>query len=105
LRLPAHFSIARSVIALSRIALESELSSTISDPDVKKRIDNYRKMAIPAEAIASAMAYAIGQPANVDVNERTEHSVGMPGTPLWPARYPMLPAIVSPARFVLNYWS
>ncbi|MET4418886.1 hypothetical protein [Bradyrhizobium sp. RT3a] len=35
----------------------------------KKRIDNYRKMAIPAEAIASAMAYAIGQPANVDVNE------------------------------------
>jgi NADP-dependent 3-hydroxy acid dehydrogenase YdfG len=26
-------------------------------------------MAIPAEAIASAMAYAIGQPGNVDVNE------------------------------------
>jgi NADP-dependent 3-hydroxy acid dehydrogenase YdfG len=50
-------------------AVESELSSTISDPDVKQRIDDYRKMAIPAEAIASAMAYAIGQPTNVDVNE------------------------------------
>ena len=36
---------------------------------LKARIDDYRKMAIPADAIARAMAYAIGQPPNVDVNE------------------------------------
>ncbi|UPK37218.1 SDR family oxidoreductase [Bradyrhizobium sp. 186] len=57
------------VTVISPGAVESELSSTISDPDVKQQIDDYRKMAIPAEAIASAMAYAIGQPTNVDVNE------------------------------------
>jgi NADP-dependent 3-hydroxy acid dehydrogenase YdfG len=57
------------VTIISPGAVESELAETISNPDVKKRILDYRKMAIPAEAIASAMAYAIGQPANVDINE------------------------------------
>jgi NADP-dependent 3-hydroxy acid dehydrogenase YdfG len=57
------------VTIISPGAVESELAETISNPAVKKRIEDYRKMAIPAEAIASAMAYAIGQPANVDVNE------------------------------------
>ncbi len=57
------------VTIISPGAVESELAETISNPDVKKRIQDYRKMAIPAEAIASAMAYAIGQPSNVDVNE------------------------------------
>ncbi len=57
------------VTIISPGAVESELAETISNPEVKKRIVDYRKMAIPAEAIASAMAYAIGQPANVDVNE------------------------------------
>jgi NADP-dependent 3-hydroxy acid dehydrogenase YdfG len=57
------------VTIISPGAVESELAETISNPDVKKRIEDYRKMAIPAEAIASAMAYAIGQPGNVDVNE------------------------------------
>jgi NADP-dependent 3-hydroxy acid dehydrogenase YdfG len=46
-----------------------QLAETISNPDLKKRIEDYRKMAIPAEAIASAMAYAIGQPSNVAVDE------------------------------------
>jgi NADP-dependent 3-hydroxy acid dehydrogenase YdfG len=57
------------VTIISPGAVESELAETISNPDAKKRIQDYRKMAIPAEAIASAMAYAIGQPGNVDVNE------------------------------------
>jgi NADP-dependent 3-hydroxy acid dehydrogenase YdfG len=57
------------VTIISPGAVESELAETISNPAVKKRIEDYRKMAIPAEAIASAMAYAIGQPDNVDVNE------------------------------------
>jgi NADP-dependent 3-hydroxy acid dehydrogenase YdfG len=57
------------VTIISLGAVESELAETISNPDVKKRILDYRAMAMPAEAIASAMAYAIGQPSNVDVNE------------------------------------
>jgi len=57
------------VTIISPGAVESELAETISNPEVKKRIVDYRKMAIPAETIAAAMAYAIGQPANVDVNE------------------------------------
>ncbi len=57
------------VTIISPGAVESELAETISNPAVKKRIEDYRKMAIPADAIAAAMAYAIGQPANVDVSE------------------------------------
>jgi NADP-dependent 3-hydroxy acid dehydrogenase YdfG len=57
------------VTIISPGTVESELAETISNPDVKKRIQDYRKMAIPAKAIASAMAYAIGQPGNVDVSE------------------------------------
>jgi NADP-dependent 3-hydroxy acid dehydrogenase YdfG len=57
------------VTIISPGAVESELAETITNADVKQRIVDYRKMAIPAEAIADAMAYAIGQPANVDVNE------------------------------------
>jgi NADP-dependent 3-hydroxy acid dehydrogenase YdfG len=57
------------VTIISPGAVESELAETITNPAVKKRIDDYRKMAIPANAIAAAMAYAIGQPDNVDVSE------------------------------------
>lgn len=57
------------VTIISPGAVESELAETISDPNLKKQIDDYRQMAIPAEAIAEAIAYAIAQPANVDVNE------------------------------------
>jgi NADP-dependent 3-hydroxy acid dehydrogenase YdfG len=57
------------VTIISPGAVESELAETITNPAVKKRIEDYRKMAIPADAIAAAMAYAIGQPANVDVSE------------------------------------
>jgi len=48
---------------------ESELAGTITDPSTKKMIEEYRKTSIPAEAIAEAIAYAIGQPDGVDVNE------------------------------------
>jgi NADP-dependent 3-hydroxy acid dehydrogenase YdfG len=57
------------VTIISPGAVESELAETISNPSLKQRMKDYRKMAIPADAIASAMAYAIGQPDNVDVNE------------------------------------
>jgi NADP-dependent 3-hydroxy acid dehydrogenase YdfG len=57
------------VTIISPGAVESELAETISDPALRKRMQDNRKVAIPADAIARAMAYAIGQPANVDINE------------------------------------
>jgi NADP-dependent 3-hydroxy acid dehydrogenase YdfG len=57
------------VTIISPGAVESELAEMISNPEVKKRIQDYRKIAIPADAIASAMAYAIAQPSEVDVSE------------------------------------
>jgi NADP-dependent 3-hydroxy acid dehydrogenase YdfG len=51
-------------------ATESELPNTISDPEMKKAaIEQFRIDLLPAEAIARAIAYAVEQPANVDVNE------------------------------------
>ena len=57
------------VTIISPGAVESELAETISDPQLKQQIDTYRKMAIPSAAIARAIAFAIEQPADVDVNE------------------------------------
>lgn len=51
-------------------ATESELPNTISDPEIKKAaIEQFRIDLLPAEAIARAIAYAVEQPADVDVNE------------------------------------
>jgi NADP-dependent 3-hydroxy acid dehydrogenase YdfG len=48
---------------------ESELAQTITDESTRAMIEDYRKIALPAEAIAEAVAYAIGQPDDIDVNE------------------------------------
>ncbi|KMQ68720.1 oxidoreductase [Chryseobacterium sp. FH2] len=51
-------------------ATESELAESISDPDLKKlAIEKFRADLLPASAIARAVAYAVSQPADVDVNE------------------------------------
>jgi len=51
-------------------ATESELSNSISDPELKKLADEqFRSNTIPADAIARAVAFAIEQPEDVDVNE------------------------------------
>ncbi|MET0411390.1 MAG: SDR family oxidoreductase [Polyangiaceae bacterium] len=51
-------------------ATESELAHTISDPELRRvAVQDYRKDLIPADAIARAVAFAIAQPAEVDVNE------------------------------------
>jgi NADP-dependent 3-hydroxy acid dehydrogenase YdfG len=57
------------VTIISPGAVESELAETISDPALRKRMQDYRNIAIPADAVARAMAYAIEQPAGVDINE------------------------------------
>jgi NADP-dependent 3-hydroxy acid dehydrogenase YdfG len=51
-------------------ATESELAESISDASLKKMaIEQFRVNLLPAVAIAKAVAYAISQPADVDVNE------------------------------------
>ncbi len=48
---------------------ESELAESISDDTARSAMDDFRRIAIPADAIARAIAYAIDQPADVDVSE------------------------------------
>ncbi|WP_192350080.1 SDR family oxidoreductase [Algoriphagus sp. Y33] len=51
-------------------ATESELAETISDPALKKMaVEQFRTNLLPASAIAKAVAYAVSQPTDVDVNE------------------------------------
>jgi NADP-dependent 3-hydroxy acid dehydrogenase YdfG len=51
-------------------AVQSELPLGITDPDTAARVKEfYRLMAIPADAVAQAIAFAIEQPADVDINE------------------------------------
>ncbi|MGW6979882.1 SDR family oxidoreductase [Streptomyces sp. NPDC054932] len=48
---------------------ESELADGISDPAAREAMRAYRAVALPASAIAGAIAHAVAQPAGVDVNE------------------------------------
>jgi NADP-dependent 3-hydroxy acid dehydrogenase YdfG len=51
-------------------AVESELPLGISDPEIAAGVKEfYRRAAIPADAVARAIAFAIEQPADVDINE------------------------------------
>ena len=51
-------------------AVYTELPNTISDPDISKGIhDFYEQFAIPADSFARAVAFAISQPEDVDINE------------------------------------
>lgn len=48
---------------------ESELAESISDEGGRNEMREFRRIAIPATAIARAIAYAVEQPADVDVSE------------------------------------
>lgn len=48
---------------------ESELAESITDNDTRKFMKEYRRIALPATAIARAIVYALEQPENVDVSE------------------------------------
>lgn len=51
-------------------ATASELAESISDPEMKRQvIKEFRRDVLPADAVAAAIAFAIGQPSDVDVNE------------------------------------
>jgi len=47
----------------------SDLTESISDADVREAVKVHMQIAIPAAAVGAAVAYAIGQPRDVDVNE------------------------------------
>jgi NADP-dependent 3-hydroxy acid dehydrogenase YdfG len=57
------------VTVISPGVTESELAETITHEGAKAMIDDFRSASIPADAIARAVSFAIGQPAEVDVNE------------------------------------
>lgn len=48
---------------------ESELADGISDPAAREAMKTYRAVALPASAVAAAIAHAVSQPPQVDVNE------------------------------------
>ena len=50
-------------------AVDTELTSTITDPDAKKEADELYEVAIDPDAVARAITYAIEQPEDVDINE------------------------------------
>lgn len=57
------------VTLVSPGVVESELAESISDAGAREAMREFRKVAISPEAIARAVAYAIEQPADVDVSE------------------------------------
>lgn len=51
-------------------AVATELPDSVTEPDVADRIHKfYKEVAIPAESFARAVAFAMSQPEDVDVNE------------------------------------
>ncbi|WP_422743423.1 SDR family oxidoreductase [Mycobacterium sp. WMMD1722] len=57
------------VTLISPGVTESELAESISDTGARDAMKSYRAGAMPASAIGAAIAYAVEQPAEVDVNE------------------------------------
>ncbi|NRB56814.1 MAG: SDR family oxidoreductase [Salinicola sp.] len=57
------------VTVISPGVTESDLADSITDPTAQETMRTFRQDAIPAEAIARSIAFAIEQPATVDVSE------------------------------------
>ena len=68
-----------SVTIISPGNTKSELASTITDSQAARWVEEFRDSAIPADAIARAIAFAIKQPADVDVNEIIVRPIGQSG--------------------------
>ena len=51
-------------------ALATELANSITEPDIAENVSKFmHEIAIPAESFARAVAFAISQPEDVDINE------------------------------------
>ncbi|WP_329399453.1 SDR family oxidoreductase [Streptomyces lydicus] len=57
------------VTVVSPGVTESELADSLTDPQARQAMEAYRSAALPAAAVADAIAYAVAQPPQVDVNE------------------------------------
>ncbi|WP_017573947.1 SDR family oxidoreductase [Nocardiopsis halotolerans] len=57
------------VTTVSPGVVESELADHITDPTAREAMRTYRRNALPADAVARAISFALDQPADVDVNE------------------------------------
>jgi NADP-dependent 3-hydroxy acid dehydrogenase YdfG len=57
------------VTVISPGVTESELAKSITDPGGREEMKGFRRIAIPAAAIARSIAFAIEQPDDVDVSE------------------------------------
>jgi len=57
------------VMNISPGAIATELTNTISDASTAENVNELYEVAIGADAIARAIAYAIEQPDDVDINE------------------------------------
>jgi len=57
------------VTVISPGVTESELADSITAEEAQNSMKEFRKIAIPAESIGNAIAFAIEQPDGVDVNE------------------------------------
>ncbi|MPS49491.1 SDR family oxidoreductase [Methylobacillus sp.] len=57
------------VTLVSPGVVESELADHITDESARAAMQDFRRIALPPQAVAQAIAYAIAQPDGVDVNE------------------------------------
>ena len=62
------YNIRTTVISPGAVA--TEVPNSVTEPDIAERIHKfYGAVAIPAESFARAVAFAMSQPEDVDVNE------------------------------------
>ena len=62
-----HYNTRTTVISPGAVA--TELTETITDPQVAAGVRQVYERAIPADSFASAVVFAMSQPPEVDVNE------------------------------------
>jgi NADP-dependent 3-hydroxy acid dehydrogenase YdfG len=67
------------VTNISPGATQSELANTITDAEAAQWVEGFRETILPADAIARAIAFAIEQPDDVDVNEIIVRPIGQSG--------------------------
>ena len=50
-------------------AVDTELPNSVTEPDIAENIRKVYELAVPAESFARAVAFAMTQPEDVDINE------------------------------------
>jgi NADP-dependent 3-hydroxy acid dehydrogenase YdfG len=66
---PLHRITSKATFTVGAKAVATELPESSSEEETRKNLREFYKMAIPANSIASAIAYAVEQPAEVEIDE------------------------------------